>query len=144
MLSTDKDLNDSNMGIDHYCHNGRDQVDNLFTKDIFLRRRLFVKMTFERYVAFCYEDFITSNAFNDIRFIWNVFLLHRHISSVNTTNTLIIPILLYTSSTDSVRCSRLRNEQDILVFNLDQFQSRGSLRWVQLQSYLDIFLFNWD
>ena len=130
------------MDIDHYCRNGRDQVDNLFTKDRFLKRRLFVKMTLERYVAFCYEDFLPSNAFNDIRFIWNVFLLHRHISSLSTNNTLIIPILLYTSSTDSVRCSRVRNEQDILVFNLDQFQ--GSLRWVQLQSYLGIFLFNWD
>ena len=114
------------MDIDHYCRNGRDQVDNLFTKDRFLRRRLFIKMTLERYVAFCYEDFLPLNAFNDIRFIRNVFLLHRHISSLSTTNTLIIPILLYTSSTDSVRCSRVRNEQDILVFNLDQFQ--GSLR----------------
>ena len=110
------------MDIDHYCRKGRDQVDNLFTKDRFLRRRLFVKMTLERYVAF-----LPSNAFNDIRFIRNVFLLHRHISSLSpSTNTLIIPILLYTSSTDSVRCSRVRNEQDILVFNLDQFQ--GSLR----------------
>ena len=67
------------MDIDHYYRNGRDQVDNLFAKDRFLRRKLFVKMTFERFVAFCYEDFLPSNAFNNIRFIWNVFLLHRHI-----------------------------------------------------------------
>ena len=57
------------MGIDHYCRNGRYQVDNLFTKDRFLRRRLFAEMTLERYMAFCYEDFLPSNALNDIRFI---------------------------------------------------------------------------
>ena len=57
------------MDIDHYCCNGRDQVDNLFTEDRFLRRKLFVKMTFERYVTFCYEEFLPSSAFNDIRFI---------------------------------------------------------------------------
>ena len=41
------------MDIDHYRRNGRDHVDNLFSKNRFLRRRLFVKMTLERYVAFC-------------------------------------------------------------------------------------------
>ena len=44
-------------------------MDNLFTKDRFLRRRLFAEMTLERYMAFCYEDFLPSNALNDIRFI---------------------------------------------------------------------------
>ena len=52
------------MDIDHYSRNGRDQVDNLFTKDRFLRRKLFVKMTSDRYVAV-----LPSNVFNDIRFI---------------------------------------------------------------------------
>ena len=35
------------LGIDHYSRNGRYQVDNLFTKDRFLRRRLFAEMTLE-------------------------------------------------------------------------------------------------
>ena len=39
------------MDIDDYCRNGRDRVDNLFTKDRFLRRELLAEMTSERYLA---------------------------------------------------------------------------------------------
>ena len=102
-----------------HCRIELDWVDSTFIMERCLEEvHLLKQLSRVKWLSFTKISY-HSYAFDDIRLNCNVFLLYRDTyRDLNTTNKLIISTRLYTSFTDSSKCSKLRNEWDLWIFNL--------------------------